>query len=126
MRISLIKTLVTLKNGCRFGKTFVRLPFHKNSLKILKILYKEGFIQGFNVDINNLQIIVYLRFFQNKNVLSNIKFFSVPSHQKFISFFDLSRISNKKTFILLTTDNGLLSLIECKNQHLGGKLLFSI
>lgn len=126
MRISVIKALVTIKNGCRLRKTFVNLKFSTSYIKILKILYREGFIQSFHVDFLNFQIVVYLRFFHNKNALTDIKFFSVPSHQKFISFFDLSRISSKKTFILLSTHKGLLNLSECKKYKIGGKLLFSI
>lgn len=126
MRLSLIRALVTIKNGCRLNKNKVSFRFSFAYFKILTILYHEGFIQSFRVDIPNLRIDVYLRFFYNKNVFNTIKFLSVPSHQKFISFFDLSKISTKKIFILLSTDKGLLNLSECKKQKIGGKLLFSI
>jgi small subunit ribosomal protein S8 len=121
---TLIKTLVKLKNASIKGKEVVFLKFDLKYFKILKILYREGFIQGFKIDKKNFQTIVYLRFFQFKNVIDRLKFLSIPSHHHFISFLDLNLITNKKTFILLSTNKGLKTLLECKKQKLGGKLLF--
>jgi len=126
MCITLIKCLIKIKNASNLNKEVVYLNFNIKYLKILKILYREGFIQGFKLDLQNYQTIVYLRFFQNKKVIDRLKFLSIPSREHFISYKDLSMINNKKTFILLSTNKGLHSLYECKKQKLGGKLLFLI
>ena len=126
MCITLIKCLIKIKNASNLNKEVVYLNFNIKYLKILKILYREGFIQGFKLDLQNYQTIVYLRFFQNKRVIDRLKFLSIPSREHFISYKDLSMINNKKTFILLSTNKGLRSLYECKKQKLGGKLLFLI
>merc|ERR1711991_1255240 len=120
------KNVSKIKNASVKGKEFVYLKFDLKYFKILKILYREGFIQGFKIDKKNFQTIVYLRFFQFKNVIDRLKFLSIPSHHHFISFRNLSLITNKKTFILLSTNRGLKTLSECKKQKLGGKLLFLI
>merc|ERR1711871_750344 len=83
-----------------------------------------GFIQGYQIDKDNYQIIVYLRFFQNKFVIDRLKFLSVPSSHRFLSYSELCMISNKKTFILLSTNKGLRTIYECKKLKIGGKLLF--
>lgn len=126
MCVTLIKCLIKIKNASNLNKEVVYLNFNIKYLKILKILYREGFIQGFKLDLQNYQTIVYLRFFQNKKVIDRLKFLSIPSREHFISYKDLSMINNKKTFILLSTNKGLRSLYECKKQKLGGKLLFLI
>ena len=126
MRLSIIKALVSIKNGCRLNKRTINLKFNKKYLNLLTILYKEGFIQSFFINSSKLSTTIYLRFFQNKNILSNLKFISTPSRQKFISYFNLCRINTKKIFVLLTTNKGLLTLPECKKQKIGGKILFLI
>ena len=69
MCVTLIKALNKLKNASLLNKEFVYLNFDLKYFEILKVLYKEGFIQGYQIDKDNYQIIVYLRFFQNKFVI---------------------------------------------------------
>merc|ERR1712065_77244 len=99
------------------------------TLVLSKLLFR--YVSNINKNVSkikkkNFQTIVYLRFFQFKNVIDRLKFLSIPSHHHFISFRNLSLITNKKTFILLSTNKGLKTLSECKKQKLGGKLLFLI
>ena len=126
MNKTLINVLLKIKNASILGKQYVYLNYNLSSLKLLKILYNEGFIQNLKLDAKTLQLIVQLRFYEQKRVINTIKFLSKPSHQQFISFFELTLINDKNLFILLSTDKGLLSLAECKKQKIGGKLLFSI
>ena len=126
MCVTLIKALNKLKNASLLNKEFVYLNFDLKYFEILKVLYKEGFIQGYQIDKDNYQIVVYLRFFQNKSVIDRLKFLSVPSSHRFLSYSELCMISNKKTFILLSTNKGLRTIYECKKLKIGGKLLFLI
>ena len=126
MCVTLIKALNKLKNASLLNKEFVYLNFDLKYFEILKVLYKEGFIQGYQIDKDNYQIVVYLRFFQNKFVIDRLKFLSVPSSHRFLSYSELCMISNKKTFILLSTNKGLRTIYECKKLKIGGKLLFLI
>jgi len=126
MCVTLIKALNKLKNASLLNKEFVYLNFDLKYFEILKVLYKEGFIQGYQIDKDNYQIVVYLRFFQNKSVIDRLKFLSVPSSHRFLSYSELCLISNKKTFILLSTNKGLRTIYECKKLKIGGKLLFLI
>ena len=126
MCFTLIKALNKLKNASLTNKEVVYLNFDLKYFEVLRILYREGFIQGYKIDKKNYQTIVYLRFFQNKSVLDRLRFLSVPSRERFISYKDLCLINNKKTFVLLSTNKGLRTIFECKKQKLGGKLLFFI
>ena len=123
---TLIKALNKLKNASLINKEVVYLNFDLKYFEVLRVLYREGFIQGYKIDKKNYQTIVYLRFFQNNSVLDRLRFLSVPSRERFISHKDLCLINNKKTFVLLSTSKGLRTIYECKKQKLGGKLLFFI
>jgi len=126
MNITLINALLKIKNASCRGKELVFLDFNVQYLEILKIFYKEGFIQSLKQDHVNSRYIIQLRFFEQKRIINNIKFFSVPSFEHFNSFAELSLLNDKKLFILLSTNKGLLSLSQCKKLRLGGKLLFCI
>ena len=126
MCCTLIKALNKLKNASLINKEVVYLNFDLKYFEVLCVLYREGFIQGYKIDKKNYQTIVYLRFFQNNSVLGRLRFLSVPSRERFISYKDLCLINNKKTFVLLSTSKGLRTIYECKKQKLGGKLLFFI
>ncbi len=126
MCFTLIKALNKLKNASLTNKEVVYLNFDLKYFEVLRVLYREGFIQGYKIDKKNYQTIVYLRFFQNNSVLDRLRFLSVPSRERFISYKDLCLINNKKTFVLLSTNKGLRTIFECKKQKLGGKLLFLI
>jgi ribosomal protein S8 len=128
MNNSIIKNFSKLKNASCLGKEIVFLNTSLNSsLKLyLNFLYNEGLIQGFNFDSKNLYFIVRLRFFQQKPLITTIKIFSTPFFNYFISFAELNFLSSRAKLFLFSTNKGLLILLECKKQRVGGKLLFYV
>ena len=79
---TLIKALIKLKNASLLNKEIIYLNFDLKYFEILRILYKEGFIQSYKIDKENYQTIVYLRFFQNKSVIDRLKFY--PCHHAIV------------------------------------------
>ena len=75
MCFTLIKALNKLKNASLINKEVVYLNFDLKYFEVLRVLYREGFIQGYKIDKKNYQTIVYLRFFQNNSVLDRLRFF---------------------------------------------------
>ena len=124
MNKSIANFLIKLKNASLVNKEVLTVQLESMSLKIVSILYKEGFVQSFLVNEDKKQILIYLRYSFNKNVLKNIKIVSSPSKLLYIKYKELTRISNKNTFILVSTTLGLKTFLECKKNHLGGKILF--
>lgn len=124
MNITLIRALIKIKNAYMINKEIVSLKYTKGSLPVLKLLYKYGFIQSLKINSTTLEIVIHLRFFENKRLINKITFFSRPSYHSFISFSELSLIPDRKSFVLFTTNKGLLTLSQCKKYKIGGKLLF--
>jgi len=124
MNKSIANFLIKLKNASLVNKEVLTVRLESMSLKIVSILYKEGFVQSFLVNEDKKQIFIYLRYSFNKNVLKNIKIVSSPSKLLYVKYKELTRISNKNTFILVSTTMGLKTFLECKKNHLGGKILF--
>ncbi len=130
MNIKTINFLTQLKNASMINKESIRLESNRFILSLLKVLYKEGFILSYRVqekkDFSNKtsEVIVNIRYVQNKPVFNNLKIISSPSFQKLVSLKNISRLVSKKKFFLFSTNLGLLTLNECKKMHVGGFLLF--
>jgi small subunit ribosomal protein S8 len=124
MNKSIANFLIKLKNSSLVNKEIINIRLENVILKIIKLLYKEGFIQSFKVNFETKNILIYLRYSFNKSILKNIKIVSLPSKQLYIKYKELTRISSKNNFILVSTSVGLKTSLECKKNHLGGKILF--
>src|SRR3546814_13428478 len=75
---NLSQFLNKIKIGCLKNATIIEVNFSKKWPKLLRILYNEGFIQ--NYIIVNGKIYIYLRYYQNKNIIFYLKnFFKISN-----------------------------------------------
>lgn len=128
MNLNLIKLLLTLKNASVSQKETVYIKYNKMCEKLLKILYTEGLINSYSIQFSdtneNRFFKINLKSIFNRSALRNLKIVSTPSKIKYLSFSDLSKISDKRLIPILSTDMGFLTSLQCKNLQIGGKLLF--
>ena len=84
MNINLIKFLSKLKNASISKQEVVSIDYNKLCLGVVKLLYKEGFIQSFSIKKISfssnveLKIFITLRYFNNKPIFKNLKIVSTP------------------------------------------------
>jgi ribosomal protein S8 len=119
----------SLKNAYNRKRKFFTCHMSKLIICILRILYKEGFINGFIVNPRNpKKVIVFLKYNQGKSVFKSIMPISKPSQRIFVkSNFFKNKIfkegcfflSSNKKGIFLTTPNISLN----NNFFLGGEIL---
>lgn len=133
MNTNLIKLLLQLKNASLIKKEVISLKCNISGIELLKLLYKEGFIQSFNIDSTTqlkhekqFNITIFLRYFYNKPIFHNLKIVSTPSYSKYLTFKDLSKIQDKKNVLFLSTNKGFLTGLDCKKNKIGGTLLFIV
>jgi small subunit ribosomal protein S8 len=131
MNINLIKLLLQLKNASLAKKEIVEFSCNLLCLELLKLLYNEGFIQSFKIVSKNgsdnekqFQTTIMLRYSYNKPTLKGLKIISTPSHSKYLTLKDISKIQDRKNILFLSTNRGLLTGVECKKNKIGGTLLF--
>ena len=127
MNVTKIKFLLTLKTSSLIKKESITTLYHKNTYNLIHILYKEGLIQSFELhnSIKKTSLSVYLRYYYDKILLNSIEIVSKPSLNKYLSLRDIYRLNYKKKLYFFSTSRGLKTLLECKINKLGGKLLFS-
>ena len=133
MNTNLIKLLLQLKNASTIKKEVVNFKCNVSCIELLKLLYKEGFIQSFNIDSTTqlkyekqFNTTIFLRYFYNKPIFSNLKIVSTPSYSKYLTFKDISKIQDKKNVLFLSTNQGFLTGLDCKKNKTGGTLLFIV
>jgi ribosomal protein S8 len=124
MKKARINLLICLKNMSLRGREKLNLPFTKKSVTFLNFLYKEGIIQHFKINKNEIFITLKPIFFGN--YFSELKLFSKPSYSLYIDYLDICKMKTSKKIFAVSTSNGLLNLKECYKNRMGGKLLFSI
>nr|YP_010394178.1 ribosomal protein S8 [Phytophthora tropicalis]DAZ88186.1 TPA_asm: ribosomal protein S8 [Phytophthora tropicalis] len=112
-----------IKNGYLAKKSKIVQQKSKQSINILNILVKEGFIKSYKINSKN-QLDIYLKYRKNKAVITEIKRLSKPGKRLYIANKDLYK---KKTgFYILSTSMGILTDLQAKKLNVGGELICKI
>jgi len=127
MKNYLWNMFVTIKNGQSSKRCTVFQRRTKICQAFLKVLWVEGFILGYKIDERNKdQMKIFLKYKQNKPVIHSIQFLSKPSRRLYYSTKQLWKIDSNKSFIILSTNQGLKSILECKKLRIGGEPFVAI
>ena len=133
MNIHLINLLITLKNASLVKKEKVSVLFTSISYEVVNLLFQEGFVQSFHVkEVKNSskliqkEIVIILRYLYDKPVFKNLKIISKPSCVRYASSNDISKLSNKRRVLFISTNKGITTDSFCKHNKIGGVLLFSL
>nr|YP_010117930.1 ribosomal protein S8 [Phytophthora cocois]QPN53902.1 ribosomal protein S8 [Phytophthora cocois]QTV76681.1 ribosomal protein S8 [Phytophthora cocois] len=112
-----------IKNGYLAKKSKIVQQKSKQSINILNILVKEGFIKSYKINSKN-QLNIYLKYRKNKAVITEIKRLSKPGKRLYITNKDLYK---KKTgFYIISTSMGILTDLQAKKLNVGGELICKI
>lgn len=98
---------------------------------ILFILKEEGYIKDYERALddsnpNKKIIIVSLKYYNNRSVITEIKMISTPSRHVYSKFKDLFKYKKIMGVVLVSTNKGIKTLEKSINMNLGGKLICSI
>jgi small subunit ribosomal protein S8 len=113
----------TIKNGYLSKKPKVTQQNSKQSLNVLNILIREGFIKSYKITSKN-QLSIYLKYKKNQPVFTEIKRLSKPSKRLYIKNKEL--YIKKKGFYIISTSNGIVTDLEAKKLNIGGELICKI
>ena len=128
MKNHLWNLLASIKN-CQVSKKNKVLQVRKKlSEHLLKVLWNEGYISSYKINLNNKnKVDVYLKYTQKGvPVISSIKILSKPSRKCYYSFKEIVKLDTNQNFIIISTNRGLKTLQECKRLKIGGEPLVEI
>jgi small subunit ribosomal protein S8 len=122
MKNYLYNTIANIKKGQLNRRAFIFNRKKKICESFLNILWNEGFILGYNIELNNSnKIKIFLKYKSGKPVINSIKFLSLPSRRLHYSVKQIWKIDSSKSFIIFSTNKGLKSVVECKKFKIGGE-----
>lgn len=128
MSTSLFSMLASIKNGQMAKKNSIFVKKTKMCQVVLKSLWDEGYILGYfsSTEFPD-KLTVFLKYdkygFPSINSTGSI---SKPGKRIYLSSKQLWKLDSSNMFVLLSTNQGIKSLFECKRLNIGGEPLFYI
>ena len=127
MKNFLWNMFANIQNGQLAKKAFILQTNKKVCTSILDVLWNEGFILGYKVSKQNPnKLKIFLKYNHGKPVIQKIKSISKPSNRVYYSINQIWKIDSSKMFVIISTNQGLKTLIECKKLNIGGEPLIII
>ena len=123
MKGHLYNLIASLKNGQIVKKGFILHEKKRICEDLLNILWDEGFILGYTLFSYKNKLKVYLKYRNGNPVIKTIQLVSKPSLR---IYYSAKKVWKLKGFIILTTNQGLKTLNECKKLNIGGEPLVVI
>ncbi len=121
----IIADLITrIRNGSLANKLEILVLKSKYTIYFLNILEKEGFIRGYKISKDQpYYLIVLLKYFESKPVISKFKKISTKSKRLYISVPELWRLNNAFGILIISTTKGLMTDKEARQLKLGGEVI---
>ena len=113
--------LIRIKNGYLSGKQSISVKYSKLILNLMKLLQKEGYVQG--VEQKEREIIVTLKYESRKPALSEIKRVSKPSLRVYRGVSKLPTVLGGLGIAIISTPKGLMTNKDARKQKIGGEVL---
>jgi small subunit ribosomal protein S8 len=118
----------SIKNGQLAKKSVIRTSRKNISESFLKILWNEGFITGYRIlSQNDKKIEIFLKYTRTgKPAINSLKCLSKPGQRLYYSAKQIWKLDSSKTFIIISTNQGLKTINQCKKDKVGGEPLVVI
>ncbi|MDR2267852.1 MAG: 30S ribosomal protein S8 [Holosporaceae bacterium] len=117
--------LARIKNACLRRFDVVDVPLSKIKYGILKVLEREGYINGIEeVEVDGRNFLrVSLKYYEGKSVIKALDRVSKPSRRVYSKLKKVSLAFNGFGIYVLSTSRGILSDAEARDNNIGGEIL---
>jgi ribosomal protein S8 len=122
MKNYLYNIIANIKTGQLNRRTFIFNRKKNFCESFLNILWDEGYILGYKIELKNSnRIKIFLKYKNSKPTINSIKFLSTSSRRLYYSVKEIWKLDSSKSCIIFSTTKGLKSIIECKKLKIGGE-----
>ena len=119
--------LTRIRNANTSKHDTVDVPASKMKNAIAEILYKEGFIQKYELveDGNFKNIRITLKYGKDKNekIITGLKRFCEPGLRFYVSKDELPRVLGGLGIAIISTNQGIVTDKEARKLNVGGEVL---
>ena len=119
----------SIKNGQLSKKSYIILKQTNKNLceSVLNVLWDQGFILGYKYIFDTKKSLkIFLKYKKGTPVINSIKMVSKPSLKVFFSLKNIWKFDSNQGTLILSTNKGIMSAIECKKFKLGGQALIIV
>lgn len=118
--------LTRVRNASRARKAEFLVPYSKLKSEIARILEKEGYIAGFELETpkeGSPQLKIRNKFVNKACAIAGLKRVSKPGLRRYVGATEVPRVLGGMGIAVLSTSRGILTGQEAKKQNVGGELL---
>lgn len=118
--------LTRLRNASSARKTEFLVPYSKLKSEIARILQKEGYIEGFELETpekGRPQLRIRNKFVNKTAAIAGLKRVSKPGLRRYVGATEVPRVLGGMGIAVLSTSRGILTGQEARKQNVGGELL---
>jgi len=118
--------LTRLRNATRARKTEFLVPYSKLKSELARILEKEGYIAGFELETpekGHPQLKIRNKYVNKTCAIAGLKRVSKPGLRRYVGAQEVPRVLGGLGIAILSTSSGVLSGHEARKQNVGGELL---
>lgn len=118
--------LARLNNASRARKPEFDVPYSKMKVEIVRILEKEGYIGGFDLDSSKASrplLKVRTKYVNKAPAIAGLRRVSRPGLRRYVGAKDIPRVLGGMGIAVLSTSKGILTGQEARRRNIGGELL---
>jgi small subunit ribosomal protein S8 len=122
--------LTRMRNALRIRASSCTVPASGAKVRVLDVLKREGYINGYTVQGASGPrgtIEIELKYgADGERVISEIRRFSTPGCRRYRGKDDLPRVRGGLGIAIVSTNRGVFSDRECREQQIGGEVLCTV
>ena len=118
--------LTRIRNANSANKATVSMPSSKKLVEIARVIYEEGFIEGYTVEDTMPQktLHITLKYGPKKaKVINGIRRISKPGLRKYAGVKDLPRVRGGLGTAIVSTSKGVMTDRDCRANGVGGEII---
>ena len=117
--------LARIRNAAGARHRRVDMPVSKLKAEIARILKENHFIHDYKLldDGAHGQLRVYLKYYQEKPVIRNLRRVSKPGLRKYAGAREMPRVRGGLGIAIVSTSQGVMSDKEARAKNVGGEIL---
>jgi small subunit ribosomal protein S8 len=117
--------LTRIRNALHAGHKVVYIPYSKFKKEITQILLDQGYILSYNIQINNKEIKIALKYdiISREPVIKSITRVSKPGLRKYRTVSTLPIIINGLGIAIVSTSKGLMIDKHAREINIGGEII---
>jgi small subunit ribosomal protein S8 len=118
--------LTRIRNGNSANKDEVSMPSSKVLVEVARVIYEEGYIEGYSVEETEPQKTLHITLKygpKRSKVIRGIKRISKPGRRIYSKAADLPRVIGGLGIAVVSTSKGMMCDRDARKQGVGGEVI---